>query len=146
MPSSFCVCRGWRIGALIKIESLVKLQAAKKSHRRLASHFPPRLRGISYKSNDSWEKWLAEPHKSLARLAAVMCGRTNGSGRPSGGLSGGDDVLRLGLDLHGRQGWTFQAAANAFNTASPGNQPLPSDTASSCSSLSRFCCAVPTSR
>ena len=36
----FCVCRVLEDCALIKIESLGKLQAAKKYMRRLASHIP----------------------------------------------------------------------------------------------------------
>jgi hypothetical protein len=46
----FCVCRVLEDCALIKIESLGKLQAAKKYMRRLASHIPGSYVVFSYKS------------------------------------------------------------------------------------------------
>ena len=46
----FCVCRVLEDCALIKIESLGKLQSAKKYMRRLASHIPGSYVVFSYRS------------------------------------------------------------------------------------------------
>ena len=46
----FCVCRVLQDCALIKIESLGKLQSAKKYMRRIASHAPGSYVVFSYRS------------------------------------------------------------------------------------------------
>ncbi|HXN51208.1 MAG TPA: hypothetical protein VN943_04665 [Candidatus Acidoferrum sp.] len=49
-PNDFCVCRVVEDCALIKIESLGKLRAAKKYMRRVAAHVPGSYVVFSYRS------------------------------------------------------------------------------------------------
>jgi hypothetical protein len=48
--NEFCVCRVLENCALIKIESLAKLRAAKECMRRIASHVPGSYVVFSYRS------------------------------------------------------------------------------------------------
>jgi hypothetical protein len=66
--NEFCVCRVLENCALIKIESLAKLRAAKEYMRRIASHVPGSYVVFSYRSRRVLGKVVSPALKKLHRL------------------------------------------------------------------------------
>lgn len=65
----FCVCRVLEDCALIKIESLAKLRAARKYMRRVAAHIPGSYVVFSYRS----KRVLGKVVSHAAEEAAPFC-------------------------------------------------------------------------
>ena len=65
--NDFCVCRVLEDCALIRIESLDKLRAAKKYMRRMAAHVPGSYIVFSYRRSESSARWSATPQLKKMR-------------------------------------------------------------------------------